>query len=386
MRVVSVTTYDPKDPSAFGGHNTFWMQEVEKALGSMDYIGPLEHTRIHSWICKAKERFYYRLGKRYTPGRDKLLLKHYAHQIRRELAAIDPDIVFCPMSPASQPMAYVDCKQPIVIWTDSCFSAVVDFYPSYLKSYLCGETYRHGMANEKAALDRCTMAIYSSEWAAQSAIDDHGIDPGKIEILPFGANVKHSYTLDDIDRMISQRPDDTCKLLFLAAAWERKGGDLVLKVAKQLAERGVNVQLAIIGCRPPDDELIPEYVSVTPYIHRSVGDGEERLSNAIAGSHFLIMPTRADCSPTAFPDANSFGVPCLTTDIGGIKTIIRDDVNGKTFSIDAEPDVWCDYIESVFADRPRYEKLARSSFGEYESRLNWDVSVGQLKQLMESLL
>jgi hypothetical protein len=35
------------------------------------------------------------------------------------------------MSPCSQPIAYLDCVQPVVIWTDAVWAAVVDFYPEY---------------------------------------------------------------------------------------------------------------------------------------------------------------------------------------------------------------------------------------------------------------
>ena len=59
------------------------------------------------------------------------MVRDYARQIARQLAKLDVDIVFSPQSPNSQPIAYLDCRQPIVTWTDAPWAAVVDFYPEY---------------------------------------------------------------------------------------------------------------------------------------------------------------------------------------------------------------------------------------------------------------
>lgn len=387
MRVACVTTFDAKSVTDFGGHDKHLVQSIEDIVDSMAYIGPLEHTRIHDLMVRSKYRVYVRmLGKKYTPERDKTLFKHYGRHIQRRLASIDADIVFSPMSPGSQPVAYVNCKTPIVIWTDSCFADVVDFYPAFMKDDLCAETYRHGMANERAALERCSMAIYSSEWAAEGAKRHYGIDPEKVKVVPFGANMICNRSVDDVDRIIGARPTDTCKLLFMANNWVRKGGDSVVDIAKRLHEKGIKVQVTMLGGRPSADRDMPGFVNLMGYIDKSSESGRRQLDDIIGDSHFLIMPTTADCTPLSFFDANSFGVPCLSTDVGGIKTVIRDGVNGKTFSLDAPPDEWCEYIETVFSDRCRYEKLARSSFGEYESRLNWKVSARKVKELMQTLL
>ncbi len=387
MRVACVSSYDARDPASFGGHVKYCIRAVDHAFGSMEYIGPLEHNRIHTLIFRTKQRFYSKMrGRRYTPERDRLLLKHYARQIRRKLTDIKPDIVFSPMSPASQPIAYLDCNEPIVIWTDSCFAAIVDFYPSYRKEFLCAETYRHGMANERAALDRCAMAVYSSDWAAQSAVRMHGIDPDKVKVIPFGGNLVCDRTPDDIDRLIKKRSAKRCELLFIGNSWDRKGGALTLDIARNLNEQGMDVHLTMLGAMPPDNVDIPDFVDALGYIRKSEPAGEQRVNELIARAHFLVLPTIADCTPLVFPEANSFGVPCLSTDVGGIKTMLRDDINGKTFPLGSAAAEWCGYIESVFSDRNRYEKLARDSFREYETRLNWDVSARKLKELTESLL
>ena len=86
-------------------------------------------------------------------------MRDYARQIARQLAKLDVDVVFSPQSPNSQPIAYLDCSQPIVTWTDAPWAAVVDFYPEYSSKLVCAETLRDALMNEKAALSRVQLAI-----------------------------------------------------------------------------------------------------------------------------------------------------------------------------------------------------------------------------------
>jgi glycosyltransferase involved in cell wall biosynthesis len=83
-----------------------------------------------------------------------------------------------------------------------------------------------------------------------------------------------------------------------------------------------------------------------------------------------------------FPEACSFGVPCIATDVGGIPSIIKDGFNGKTFSKDAEIADYCTYISNLFSDYAQYKNLALSSFNEYQSRLNWSVAGQTVRKLI----
>jgi glycosyltransferase involved in cell wall biosynthesis len=98
------------------------------------------------------------------------------------------------------------------------------------------------------------------------------------------------------------------------------------------------------------------------------------------------MPSRADCSPIVLAEANSFGLPCLTTNVGGIPTIIKEGLNGRTFSLKANILEYCTYITSLMVNYSEYKRLARSSFYEYQSRLNWAVAGKTAKQLITELV
>ena len=71
--------------------------------------------------------------------------------------------------------------------------------------------------------------------------------------------------------------------------------------------------------------------------------------------------------------------------MGGIGTVVKDNVNGMTFALDAATSDYCNYIISLMQNRAHYAALALSSYQEYETRLNWKVAIQQVKRLIEEV-
>jgi len=95
-----------------------------------------------------------------------------------------------------------------------------------------------------------------------------------------------------------------------------------------------------------------------------------------------ILPSRAECYGLVLCEANSFGVPCLTTSVGGISTIVKDDVNGRMFSTESSVSEYCSYILGLLSHRERYRQLAISSFNEYNVRLTPASSMKAIRELL----
>jgi glycosyltransferase involved in cell wall biosynthesis len=248
-------------------------------------------------------------------------------------------------------------------------------------------TVRQAYKRQKGAIENSDLMIYSSEWAAQSAIEDYGADPDKVKVVPFGANIECDRTQSDIEAMIKKRIDSpgTCNLLFTGVDWRRKGGEKAVAVAMKLHEKGIPVRLDVVGVREPLD--LPPLAINHGFISKSTEEGREKIDALYARAHFFILPTEAEALGLVFGEASSFGVPSLATDTGGVGSAVRDGVNGMKFAPDSDPQQWADYIAGLWNDRAAYEKLALSSFNEYSTRLNWDVAgeaiMGHIREALE---
>jgi glycosyltransferase involved in cell wall biosynthesis len=381
MKLAYVTTYDSRSLRGYeewSGLGFYIARSLKSQDIPLEYIGPLEEKFIFKAIRKYK-RAYYKLfqQRNYEKDSELLILKDYAHQISKKLSTTQADVVF---SATVRPIVYLECKQPIVFWADATGVGLMDFYPQY--NNLCQESFESWHMMEKLALEKCKLAIYASDWAAQTAIEYYSADPAKVKVVPFGANIDSYKTLSEIKDLIEARPSNQCKLLFLGVDWYRKGGDVALKVAEGLNHSGLPTELTVVGCEPIVEETLPSFVKSLGFISKSTSAGKERINQLIAESHFLILPSRAECYGVVFCEANSFGTPCISRNVGGIPTIIKPNVNGNLFDLNADISEYCDYITNLFENYSSYKDLALSSFHEYKSRLNWSTSGRIVKDLL----
>ncbi|MFM6277313.1 MAG: group 1 glycosyl transferase, partial [Dolichospermum sp.] len=293
MKIAYVTNFDTRTLSnMWSGTGYYIAQALQKQSIPLDYIGPLEDRLALQFVSKFKSRYYKYLGKNYIKYINPLILKDYGKQIHQKLKSIETDIIF---SAGSDSIAYLECEQPIVFWADATFANLIDFYPGY--SNLCQESLQNAHLIQSMSLEKSHFAIYSSDWAAQTAINYYNADPDQVKVVPFGANIENSLTIHDIKSQIESRPKNQCKLLFLGVDWLRKGGNIALEIAKKLNNLGLNTELTIVGCQPNLDENLPDFVKVLGFIPKSTSEGKNKIYQLIADSHLLILPSIADCSP-----------------------------------------------------------------------------------------
>lgn len=350
---------------------------LERQNNELDFIRNLQSSPS-AWMY-LKKLYYKVYGKDFDFKREPHTAKEYAKQIKASLRA-DTDVIF---STGTIPISLLETNKPKAFYGDATFAGMIGFYKDL--SNLSSATIKHGHYLEKQALESAQLAIYSSDWAAKTAIDHYGIDPAKVKVVPFGSNIESERNLDDIKMLISRRSKKECNLLFLAVDWERKGGDMAVKVARKLNEIGVKTTLHIVGIKELTLSNVPPFVKNYGFVSKATTEGRRLMDKLLSESHFLILPTLADCTPVVFSEANSFGLPCIASNVGGITTVIRDNMNGYTFSLSDDENSYAEYIVSLFRDWKRYNELALSSFYEYEHRLNWDVAGKTITKLIGTL-
>jgi glycosyltransferase involved in cell wall biosynthesis len=379
MRIGYTTTFDARDVHNWSGTPFYMSRALENANMKIDYLGSL--SRKLPPFFKIKQIWSkYVCDQRESPRFNTTVAQHYSQQIAKRLEKLTSDVI---ISPLINPIAYLDCKQPIILWTDAVYGALLGFYPPF--TYHSSSSIIQGNKITAECLSRCQLAIFSSEWAANSAIELYGTSRDKVKIVNYGANIESAPSLEAVRTHIQHRSANKIKLLFLAKSWERKGGDIVVAVAKALHAAGHVVELSIVGYTP---ELgsIPPYIKLLGFISKKTPEGKARLAKLLHESHFLFLPSRADACPMVFAEANAHGLPCLTSYVGGIASAVKDHINGMTFSLDSPLTTYCDYIVTTIENKTRYTELALSSYQEYASRLNWQTAAQHVHELATSLI
>lgn len=373
MKVIFVTIYDAGDVRNWSGIPYYLGKSFMDAGIEVHFIGNLKslpdnfqfriRNLVYNKLLKGRFGKYERF---YEPKN----LRFIASQVKKRIEKIEDGIIF---SPGTIPVAYLNTDKIITVWSDATFAVMENYYEEY--KHLSKRTIRNCNMYERNALERVSLAVYSSEWAAKSSIKDYKIAASKVKVIPYGPNIRSKRTINDIKKINIEKSKTVCKLLFIGQSWERKGGEAALRVTKCLNEQNIKTELTIVGCVPPETVALPDYVRVLGFINKYEKKGEDLINQLYSENHFFILPTIAECTPVVFSEANSFGLPVITTNTGGISSIIKNDINGRMFNIEIDVSLCAQYIAGIFKNYEQYQKYSLISFNEYLTRLNWEISV-----------
>jgi len=383
MRVIYLTEHNVADRDLLSGTAHCILSSLKNTgidiknnyIARPDLIlSPLEE------FTERTKRFWTRYIKRshYDPMMSVQRSLHIANSFQSQLP--QADVILTALSPFSG--AFIESSIPMVYWTDAVYASTVGFYPQFRFHH--PDTMWDMYSVTDACLTNAKLLIFSSHWAARTAIEQHGVAKNKVRVVPFGANLEITHNLTDLKTIIANRSKDTIKLLFVGKEWHRKGGDIVLAIADRLHKSNHSVEVTLVGAAPAK-KMLPSYVRHIPFISKNTDKGLMQLKRLYQDAHFLFVPSRAEAYGIVFCEANAFGVPCITTYVGGIPEIVKDNINGMTFSLEATAQDYCDFIVDTFSDKNKYEELALSSFNEYQTRLNWNHAAQQVKSLLTEL-
>ncbi|MEO0769723.1 MAG: glycosyltransferase family 4 protein [Cyanobacteria bacterium J06649_4] len=386
MRIAYTTTFDLQDPESWPrrhlglyGAGAKIVETLKTEQAQVFSLGSL--TRKKSPITRLKWQFYRKFQQKdFYSWADTTVSRHYARQIQRQLSRCEADILLCPEN--AIPLAKVKPSIPMVLWTDTTLGSLIDFYP-YL-SNLCEETRRNLLNMEQRVVDRCALVILNSQWAADQAQELYGVPPQKIKIIPRGSSQTQALSKQAFETALEGRKQGPYRLLFVGVDWERKGGSTAFGIAEAMNARGIETELHVIGCIPPFE--VPNFVVVHGFVDRTTLAGQAKMANLFQSAHFLLYPTRADAMGVVLSEAASFGVPSLASNIGGISSVVKTDITGKTFSLESEPEEYSEFAADHIKNPLKYEALARSTFDHYQNNVSWSAVGEQARKAFATLL
>lgn len=380
LRVGFFSSQNYLDKNTFSGTLYYMYRALhEQNLNILNLGNPYPPTRRASLWKRLTEPLQSRVHREPQNAESQLAEKKrkFALQVQKELSKKTCDLLFAPV--ASSELSYLNVSIPVVYVSDATPRLLDETYTNFYKSR---EEFSRRAAQEKIAIAKATTSIYSSQWAADSAIQDYGAEAAKVQVISFGANIDSPPSASDIYQKCD-RP--RCRLLFIGKDWQRKGGNIAYETLLALLEKGVDTELVMLGSVPPEP-LEHERLRIIPFLNKNIKQERDRFEQLLLESHFLMFPTRADCSPISICEANAFGVPVMTTDVGGIPTIMRSGQNGYMFPLSATPEDYGKAIAEVFQNRERYRELVRSCRAEYDLRLNWGTWARKVVGVMENLV
>ena len=271
-------------------------------------------------------------------------------------------------------------KSKIILWTDATFQNLLNFYEyvSNLPPSQINKTH----AIQKKALQLSSCIILTSLWAIDSAVKYYETNTDKIRLIPFSSNLSVYPNQAEVNEIIANRLNGNLKLLFLGVDWERKGGDEAVEVLKKLSVLGIKTKLFIVGIDVPQEHIGSENIISLGFINKNIAAGEKRIIELLKECSFLILPTKADCTPVVFIEANSYALPVITTNVGGISSVITNNLNGYYFYNDDFVKGAALLIEKIWTTKSTYTNWCYSSYSCYKQ----EFSTERLEEKFKSVL
>lgn len=229
-----------------------------------------------------------------------LLLRHYPD-------IHDSDILKTNQIPGSQ----------IPVWLKKKFGKKLITRCGYLHSEFIKRqtkderTKREAFQLEKDAFTSADMGVVTSHRDRNYVIQEHGIHPEKICVIP-------NYVNTDVFRPIPY-VKKTHDLIYVGRAGSQKNVEGMLKALGYLKTRGRNVSIMMIGgcCQDNEVRQMIEKYGLDAELGGNIPNHE--LSSYLNRAKIFILPSFYEGHPKALLEAMSCGLPCIGTDVKGIK-------------------------------------------------------------------
>lgn len=373
MKIAYITTGNPFDKNSWSGTDFYARKALEDQGCTVYCIYGYKYYNLSIVLKKVWAKIF---KKNYQAIRNLSVSKKWAKYITSHLEEGTDAI----LSMSTIPVACLKSNIPIYIYIDGIYEFMLK--QGFVKN---SNNINEAHKIEDMAIQKCTKIITSSNASAETIANIYHKANGKIEVVPFGANLDIYPNRDEMIKHISNKNFEKCKILFVGVDWERKGAQLVIDTVKILHNQGFPIELHLVGLKKIPVELEP-YVINHGFISKMSPDGTDKLYSLYLECHFLFVPSSAEAYGLVFCEASAFGVPSISNTIGGIPTIIQNNVNGQLFKKGTSAEVYANYIKETFNKTQEYKNLATTTVKRFHESLNWNTAGNKLITIIKETI
>jgi glycosyltransferase involved in cell wall biosynthesis len=182
-----------------------------------------------------------------------------------------------------------------------------------------------------------------SSWVRTSLIEEYGVDPSRIEVVPPGVDV-HRWT----PAARSDRADRPLRVLFVGGDFDRKGGRDLLDAVGRLPSGAVELTIVTRSDVAGGDGI---------RVRRDLNPNDDRLVELYRSSDVFVLPSRSETFGIAFVEAAAAGLPVIAARVGGVEDIVRDGMTGQLIA-PGDVDALTDRISELAHDAAHRSALA----------------------------
>ncbi|MEO5929198.1 MAG: glycosyltransferase family 4 protein, partial [Candidatus Kapaibacterium sp.] len=299
LKIAFVHPGNARDVRTWSGTLYFSKASLERHIGAVVDLTP---APIRLFPYQAARKLVRSIsGRNYSFHHDMALARRYGRYFSKLLARDKYDLIFCPGG--ANTLAFLETDVPIIYYSDATWRSVRNFYSDYTN--VISRTARGGDELEQLTLERSSIILYPSYWAAASATEDYGIDPGKVHVTFLGANLINPPAREAV---LPRKIGTPLRLLMVGVSWEIKGGAIAREALVRLLEMGLDAELTVVGCTAPAGAEHPN-MTVIPFLNKQIPEERALFERLWQDADFFILPTRFEAAGLVFCEASAYALP-----------------------------------------------------------------------------
>lgn len=242
---------------------------------------------------------------------------------------------------------------------------------------------------EKDLMKRSDALIAVSAYTRKELIDLYDIAEEKIRVIYNGVDVqkfKPNGDRDGLRRELAVEREQKV-ILYVGRLYHRKGLATLLQSMSTVAKRFEDVKLIVSGKGFRKNELnlrgltgklgIEDNVMFLGYFP------DEKLPDLYAASDIFVLPALYENFPFAILEAQSTGLPVISTKVGGIPEFLTEE-NGLLVE-PSDPEQLAQRIIDLLQDPELARELGQRGRRLIEERFSWPLIAGQVVDLYREI-
>jgi glycosyltransferase involved in cell wall biosynthesis len=308
--------------------------------------------------------------------------RDYSSDVQRQIDAEKPPLDAIMGVCISLPLYNLNTAVPIIYFSDTTATLIMRSYPQW-RDKPAGWR-RAAEEIERSALARVDCAVFATDLACKSAVEDFSVAASKVHRIPLGANVTPNAETVERAKSTLAPSKDNLRLVICAADPHRKQLDLAIDTCEELRKGGVAATLSYIG--PPTPRAIAH-----PYVHCAgrlhLSSQADRLLNTqiLADSHVMLLPSLGEAFGISVVEAAHLGKPSVVSDAGGLPEVVDDGFTGRVLPVAAGAIEYADAVRDITLDPERYRMFSDGALNRARATFHWDHFGDRLSNLLHQV-
>jgi glycosyltransferase involved in cell wall biosynthesis len=242
-------------------------------------------------------------------------------------------------------------QRPYVAWSDCTFRDYIEIFQSR-RMFRRADLDRIENA-EAAWLNNAHRVLFTSNWAANRAVSDYGLDRSRVSSLGIFGEIE---TLPTVDAYSGAK-----EFAFISTDFEAKGGGIVLGALQVVKQRHPDASLIVVGDRPARRATEPG-VTFAGYLRKESSEECATYQQILGRVRAVVNATRSDIAPLLFVEAGYFGCPVISSRQFAIPELVADGQTGVLLDDSSQVEAVAGAMNWMLDEEHAYRRMREAAW------------------------